>query len=211
MSNMLEVIKSRKVIAIVRGIKLEHVIDTVEALKQGGITCVEVAFNHKEADKYEDTLKSISMIKEKFGDEVAVGAGTVLSVKDVVASANAGAAYMISPNMNLDVIKKTKEMGLVSIPGCVTPTEAVTAYDAGADIIKLFPAGVLGPGYIKALAAPLNFIPFVAVGGVNAENLQNFIKAGAIGAGVGGNLVNKKIIEEGNFAEITRLASEYKL
>lgn len=211
MSSILETIKESKIIAIIRGISSKDIINTVQALKDGGIKCMEVTFNQKDAEASKDTLKCIRMIKEHFGDEVAVGAGTVMTVQNVIDAAEAGAAYMISPNTNVDVIKKTKELGLVSIPGAATPSEAVTAYEAGADIVKLFPAGALGVGYVKALTSPLNHIPFTAVGGVNEKNVGDFLKAGAIGVGVGGNLVNKKLIEEGNFAEITRLASEYKI
>lgn len=211
MNNVLEKIRQSKVVAIVRGVSSGDIIPTVQALLDGGICCVEVTFNQKDAAASEDTLKSIRMIKEHFGDQVAVGAGTVMSVKNVIDAAQAGAAYMISPNTNIEVIRKTKELGLVSIPGAMTPSEAVAAYEAGADIVKLFPAGELGTGYIKALTSPLNHIPFTAVGGVNEKNAADFIAAGAIGVGVGGNLVNKKLIAEGRFDEITRLASEYKL
>ena len=127
MSSILETIKESKIIAIIRGISSKDIINTVQALKDGGIKCMEVTFNQKDAEASKDTLKCIRMIKEHFGDEVAVGAGTVMTVQNVIDAAEAGAAYMISPNTNVDVIKKTKELGLVSIPGAATPSEAVTA------------------------------------------------------------------------------------
>ena len=211
MRNALEMIREHKVVAIIRGIPSEYILQTVQALKDGGIRCMEVTFNQKDPDGSPDTLKSIRMIKEHFGDEIAVGAGTVMTVQNVLDAAAAGAEYMISPNTNPDVIRKTKELGLVSIPGAMTPTEAAFAYECGADIVKLFPAAILGTAYIKALTGPLNYIPFTAVGGVNEKNAADFIAAGCIGLGVGGNLVSKKLITEGRFDEITRLASEYKI
>ena len=211
MNKTLKMILDNKVIAIVRGISSEYIIDTVQALKDGGIRCVEVTFNPKSEEGSLDTLKCIRMIKEHFGDEIAVGAGTVLTEKNVEDAIEAGAAYIISPDTNPAVIKKTKELGGISIPGAATPTEAVQAHNLGADIVKLFPAGDLGAGYIKALCSPLNHILFTAVGGINSQNAAEFIKAGAIGVGVGGNLVNKKLIEAGKFDEIRRLAGEYNL
>ncbi len=209
--DILQTILDHKVIAIVRGISSKDIINTVQALKDGGIRCVEVTFNQKDAEASKDTLECIGMIRQHFGKEIAVGAGTVMSVENVIDAANAGAAYIISPNTNVEVIKKTKELGLISIPGAMTPSEAVTAHDAGADLVKLFPAGELGTGYIKALTSPLNHIKFTAVGGVDEKNAADFIKAGAVGVGVGGNLVNKKLIEAGRFDEITKLAKEYRL
>ena len=107
------------------------------------------------------------------------------------------------------MIRKTKELGLVSIPGAMTPSEAAQAYEWGADIVKIFPAGNLGPSYIKAIKAPLKHIPLTAVGGVNVENCVEFIKAGCCGVACGGNLVSAKLINEGRFDEITELAKAY--
>lgn len=211
MKNVMEMILKEKIVAIIRGIHSNYIIDTVTALVNGGIHCVEVTFNAKSEEASRDTLLSIRKIKEHFGDEVAVGAGTVLTVENVEDAFEAGAEFMISPNSNKEVIRKTKELGLISIPGAVTPTEIIEAYEMGADIVKLFPAATLGLGYIKAVTGPINHIPLTAVGGVNAENAKDFIEAGCVGVSVGGNLVNRKLIEAGSFDEITKLAKEYKL
>lgn len=211
MKNVMEMILKEKIVAIIRGIHSDYIIDTVTALVNGGIHCVEVTFNAKSEEASRDTLISIRKIKEHFGDEVAVGAGTVLTVENVEDAFEAGAEFMISPNSNKEVIRKTKELGLISIPGAVTPTEIIDAYEMGADIVKLFPAATLGLGYIKAVTGPINHIPLTAVGGVNAENTKDFIEAGCVGVSVGGNLVNRKLIEAGRFEEITLLAKEYKL
>ena len=116
---------------------------------------------------------------------------------------------MISPNTNEAVIRETKKLGKISIPGACTPSEVADAYAWGADIVKLFPAGVFGPAYVKALKAPLKHIPMTAVGGVSPENCADFIKAGCIGVGCGGNLVSAKLVSEGRFDEITKTAEAY--
>ncbi|WP_317856124.1 bifunctional 4-hydroxy-2-oxoglutarate aldolase/2-dehydro-3-deoxy-phosphogluconate aldolase [Chakrabartyella piscis] len=211
MSKVLQKLIDGKVVAIVRGISSKDIIPTVQALKDGGITCVEVTFSMSSEEKSLDTLKSISMIAETFGDEIAVGAGTVLTPENVRRAKEAGATYIISPNVDADVIKETKALGMISIPGAVTPSEALDAYKAGADIVKLFPAASLGLGYVKAVMGPLDGIPITAVGGIDASNYQSFIDAGCVGVGVGGNLVNKKLIEAGDFEAIKQLALEYGL
>ena len=198
-----------KIIAIVRGISGDEVVGLAKALLAGGISCIEVTFDQSSKEKAEDTLKAIANIRQALGDQVCVGAGTVMTVEQVDAAAAAGAEYMISPNIKAAVIARTKELGKVSIPGAMTPSEVVDAYEMGADIVKMFPAGVLGPGYIKAVKAPLKHIPVAAVGGVNPGNCADFIRAGAVGVGVGGNLVSPQLVKEGRFDEITAIAQSY--
>ncbi|MBR2310051.1 MAG: bifunctional 4-hydroxy-2-oxoglutarate aldolase/2-dehydro-3-deoxy-phosphogluconate aldolase [Oscillospiraceae bacterium] len=207
--NVLNKILDGKIIAIVRGIPSEDVVSLAEALVAGGINCIEVTFDQTSEEKAQDTLQAISNIRKALGDRVCVGAGTVMSVRQVDQAVAAGAEYMISPNINPDVIRRTKILGKVSIPGAMTPTEVAYAYELGADIVKMFPAGVLGCGYIKAVKAPLKHIPVTAVGGVNPENCADFIRAGAVGVGVGGNLVSPQFVKEGRFAEITAIAKSY--
>ena len=198
-----------KIIAIVRGIPSDEVVGLAKALLAGGISCIEVTFDQSSKEKAEDTLKAIANIRQALGDQVCVGAGTVMTVEQVDAAAAAGAEYMISPNIKAAVIARTKELDKVSIPGAMTPTEVADAYEMGADIVKMFPAGVLGPAYIKAVKAPLKHIPVAAVGGVNPGNCADFIRAGAVGVGVGGNLVSPQLVKEGRFDEITAIAQEY--
>ena len=140
---------------------------------------------------------------------MCVGAGTVMTVEQVRQAAEAGAEYMISPNVDEAVIGETKRLGKVSIPGAMTPTEAAFAHKCGADIVKLFPAGLLGAAYIKAVKAPLKHIPVTAVGNVTVENCAEFIRAGAVGVGVGGSLVSATLVDEGKFDEITATARAY--
>ena len=137
-----------------------------------------------------------------------VGAGTVLTLEQVDIAAKAGAEYIISPDVNEAVIRHTIEMGLVSMPGALTPSEVMAAHRYGADFVKLFPAGNMGASYIKAVRAPISHVKLLAVGGVSAENAKAFITAGCVGVGVGGNLVNKEWIERGEFEKITQAARE---
>ena len=199
-----------KIVAIVRGIPSGEITKLAEALLKGGVCCMEVTFDQSSAEKSQDSLKAIARIRDTLGDRIAVGAGTVMSVEQVHQAADAGALYMISPNVDEAVIRETKKLGLLSIPGACTPTEAAAAWSYGADVVKLFPAGVLGPAYLKALRAPLKHIPMMAVGGVSPENCADFIKAGAVGVGCGGNLVSPKLVSEGRFDEITATAEAYR-
>jgi 2-dehydro-3-deoxyphosphogluconate aldolase/(4S)-4-hydroxy-2-oxoglutarate aldolase len=211
MKDVMKMILDSKIIAIMRGIPSDRIVDTVQALLDGGIRCVEVTFNPKFPEISKDTVKSIALIKNHFGDRIAVGAGTVLTLEDVNNAFDAGAEFIISPDSSEEVIGETNRLGMVSIPGAVTPTEIIRAYRLGGDIIKLFPAATLGLDYIKAITSPINHIPLTSVGGVNAKNAMDFIRAGCVGVSVGGNLVNRDLIMEGRYDEITRLALEYKL
>ena len=199
----------QKVIAIVRGVSAQEAVEAAKALYEGGITLIEVTFNQKSPETFVDTANAIRSIREQMGDKMLVGAGTVTTPELVQLAADAGAAYIISPDTDPLVIKKTRDLGLVSIPGAYTPTEAKQAYMAGADFVKLFPCVGNAPAYVKAICAPMNHIRFLAVGGVNADNAPDFLKAGALGVGVGGNLVNKDWIKAGEFDKIREEAKRY--
>ena len=199
-----------KIVAIVRGIPSTKILGLAAALEKGGVNCIEVTFDQSSEEKARDTLAAIRTIKEGLGDKVCVGAGTVMTVEQVRQAAEAGAEYMISPNVDEEVIRETKRLGKVSIPGAMTPTETAFAYQCGADIVKLVPAGLLGPAYIKAVKAPLKHIPVSAVGNITIENCADFIQAGAVGVGVGGNLVSALLVKEGCFSQITATARAYR-
>lgn len=202
-------ILDKKIIAIVRGVDEAQALAIAKALYEGGITMVEVTFNQKNPDQFVNTANAIRAINAEMGDKMLVGAGTVTSVELVEMAAEAGAKYIISPDADVEVIKKTRELGLVSLPGAYTPTEAKQAYNAGADMVKLFPCVGDAPAYLKAICAPFNHIPFLAVGGVNADNAADFLKAGAVGVGVGGCLVNKKWADAGEYWRITEEAKKF--
>ena len=207
---ILSKIKEGKIIAIVRGVSSDKMVALAQALYSGGIHFVEVTFDQSSEEASRDTLKAIAAIKKELAGKVYPGAGTVMTVEQVKLAAAAGAEYMISPNVNEAVIRMTKELGKISIPGAFTPTEVAFAYSCGADIVKLFPAGILGADYIRAIRAPLKHIPMTAVGGVNPENCVDFIRAGCIGVSCGGNLVSPTLVNEGRFEEITAIAKEYR-
>lgn len=204
-----EIIRERKIIAIVRGLRPDMLLRLAEALGKGGIGLIEVTFAQNAPDTWKDTANGIKSICETFGGDVLAGAGTVMSEEQLLSAAGAGAKYIISPNADSAIIKKTKQLGLVSIPGAFTATETAKAYGDGADFVKIFPADGVGPGYIKALKAPLSHIPLMAVGGVNENTVADFLRAGCEGVGVGGCLVRKDLIADGKFDEITALAKLY--
>ena len=196
------------IVAIIRGFEPEICLRLAEAYEKGGIDRVEVTFNQKAPETWKDTAIAIKSIKERFGDAMKVGAGTVLTEEQLRICEDAGGEFMVTPNVNPALIRKCVADGLVAMPGALTPTEAVEAFEAGADFVKIFPAGSLGPGYIKAIKAPLSHIPLLAVGGIGPDNVADFIKAGCVGAGVGGNLTNKEWIKAGEWDKITATAAQ---
>ncbi|MCL2059216.1 MAG: bifunctional 4-hydroxy-2-oxoglutarate aldolase/2-dehydro-3-deoxy-phosphogluconate aldolase [Oscillospiraceae bacterium] len=198
-----------KLIAIVRGMAEEQIVPIAEAIRAGGISMLEVTFNQANPDSFASTARAIAAIRKSFGDAGYAGAGTVITVQQLEMAAEAGAQYIIAPDANPEIIRKTREMGLVSIPGAMTPSECVMAHNAGADFVKLFPLGNLGAGYLKAIRAPLSHIKFLGVGGISEKNAAEYLAAGAVGFGVGGNLVNKEWIDAGRFDLITELATKY--
>ena len=203
---VIEKILTEKIIAIVRGANPEQAVRAAKALSNGGVNLVEVTFNQKAPETFSDTVKAIKLIKENC-QEMTVGAGTVLTIEQVELAKSAGAEYIVSPDTDAEVIKRTVELGMVSLPGAYTASEVKKAHNAGADFVKLFPCS--DASYLKALKAPLSHIKFLAVGGVNTENAKDFINAGAVGVGVGSSLVNKKWLDDGDDYKITQVAKEF--
>lgn len=203
-------IYEKKIIAIFRGIDPDKCVAAAEALYQGGITMMEVTFNPKEKhDRYQSTVDSIRRIADAAKGRIFVGAGTVLYAEQVVLAYNAGAQYIITPTLDEQVIRLANELGMVTMPGAYTATEINQAYHAGADFVKVFPASEAGVSYFKAMKGPLGHIPLTAVGGVDIQNGKKFLEAGAVGLGVGGNLVDKKLIDSGEYDKLTELAKRY--
>lgn len=203
---IIQKIKEEKLIAIVRGVKPELCLKVAEALYEGGVRLLEITYNQKEPSSWIQTAEAIQAVAEAFEDRLMVGAGTVTCVELVEMTYAHKGQYIISPDTDIDVIKRTRELGMVSMPGAMTPSEIKQAYNAGADFVKLFPAGNLGAGYLKAIKAPLNHIPILAVGGVSDKNVQEFLAAGADGFGIGGNLAKKAWIDAGEFDKLTEAA-----
>ena len=175
----------------------------------GGVRVLEFTFDHDRADCVKENAEKIRHTVEKYGDRVLVGCGTALTVQEVEAAGDAGACLVISPNVDYGVIRRTRQLGMVSMPGALTPTEIVAAHGAGADIVKLFPAGTLGVSYIKAVRGPLAYIDMSAVGGVKPENVAEFLDAGVCGFGVGGQLVLPDAVKTGDFAAIQARAKAF--
>lgn len=207
MSDTLNTLRREKVIAIVRGIDSSKILDLAQAIRRGGISCMEVTFDQSSRAGIDNTVRAISQLSRAGG--LCVGAGTVMNAEQVRLARAAGATYIISPHVDEEVIAETKRLGLVSIPGALTPTEVVQAYRCGADLVKVFPANSFGPGYIKALMGPLSHIPLLAVGGVRPENCAEYVNMGCVGVGVGGSLVSPKLVDEKRFDEITAVAQAY--
>ena len=199
-------IEENKIIVILRGYGSEQLVRTVEAMEGGGIRLVEVTFDQSGEVSDKETADNIRILKERFGKRVRVGAGTVMTKKQVELAYRAGAEFIISPDCCKEVIKKTRRLGMVSIPGALTPTEAASAHRYGADFVKLFPNSELKPSYLKVLTVPLSHIKFLAVGGVGYENMKEFFEVGAVGIGVATAIADRKAILEGNYEEITRRA-----
>jgi len=195
-----------KLIAIVRGAEPEQCLKIAEALYDGGIRLMEITYDQKNPASFQQTADAIAAIARAYEGRMEVGAGTVTTPELAERTAEAGGKFVISPDTNPAVIRRTRELGMVSIPGAMTPTEILTAHGAGADFVKLFPAGILGAAYIKAVRAPISHVRLMAVGGVNAENIPELLRAGVCGAGIGGNLVNRKWVEAGEFGRITETA-----
>ena len=199
-------VRAKRIIAIIRGFQPDICLRLAEAYAEGGIGLVEVTFNQRDPSSWKDTAAAIKAIQERFRGTLHVGAGTVLTEEQLSIMEAAGGEYMITPNVKPELIRECVRRGLVAMPGALTPSEAVDAWEAGASFVKIFPAGSLGPGYVKALLAPLAHIPMLAVGGISADNVADFIKAGCVGAGVGGNLSNKEWIAAGEWSKITDVA-----
>jgi 2-dehydro-3-deoxyphosphogluconate aldolase / (4S)-4-hydroxy-2-oxoglutarate aldolase len=191
------------IVAVVRSDSSESLVKVVAALADGGVGAAEVTFT------VPDAVDVIRQVRREVGDAVVLGAGTVLDAETARAALLAGAEYIVSPIVNLDVIRLCRRYDKVVMPGAFTPTEVVSAWEAGADVVKIFPADVGGAAYLKALRGPLPQVRLMPTGGVDLTTAESFLKAGACCLGVGGALVDPKAIASGDFARIRELAAQY--
>ena len=205
----IERIEENKIVVIVRGVAREDLIPLVEAMYQGGIRLVECTYDASGKTPDEQIAANIEMLAKHFEGRMEIGAGTVITEKQVALTAKAGGRFIISPDTDEGVIRATKAAGLVSIPGAITPTEVRMAHKAGADFVKLFPIDLYGPKYIKTLSAPLSNVKVLAVNGITDQNMNDYLAAGAVGVGVGSGIVRKDLIAAGDFAGITEAARAY--
>ncbi len=206
---IIQKVEKEKIITIVRGLKKEQLIPMAEAMYEGGIRLLEITYDAKGVVSDEDTAKNIEMLSSHFDGRMYIGAGTVITEKQVELTQKAGGKFIISPDTYDRVINKTRDLELVSMPGALTPSEIQAAHRAGADFIKLFPITSLGIEYVKAVKAPLSHIKLLAVGGINENNMSEYLSAGVSGFGIGSNIVNKKLIDNGDYEKITELARKY--
>lgn len=207
--DVIKAIEREKLIVIVRGIEREKLIPLAEAMYEGGVRLLEVTYSANGAVRDEDTAENIRMLCEHFGDRMYIGAGTVITPRQVKLTKEAGGQFIISPDTYKKVIKKTRKLDMVSMPGALTATEIQAAHRAGSDFVKMFPITNMGTDYVKAVKAPLSHIRLLAVGGVDQNNMKDYLKAGVCGFGVGSNIINKKMLAEEDYAGITELAKEY--
>ncbi|MCS7167150.1 MAG: bifunctional 2-keto-4-hydroxyglutarate aldolase/2-keto-3-deoxy-6-phosphogluconate aldolase [Gemmatales bacterium] len=200
---ILRLLGETKIVAIVRSPTSAELVRVARALLEGGIRAIEVTFT------VPDAINVLRDIARELGEEVLLGAGTVLDEVTARSAILAGAQFIVAPNTNLEVIRTCRRYAKVAIPGAFTPTEIVHAWEAGADIVKVFPAEVGGPSYIRAVRAPLPHIRLMPTGGVNLQTVGEFLKAGAYCLGVGAQLVEPRALADGNFSRITELARQY--
>lgn len=203
MNTPLDRILNSGVVAILRAPSGELLADVAEALLEGGVEAIEVTFTVPRADRV------IEKVAEKLGSRIVLGAGTVLDPETARIAILAGAEYIVSPTVNLDVIRTCKRYSKLAMPGALTPTEVMTAWEAGADVVKIFPSDIGGAKYLKAIKAPLPHVRMMPTGGVTLETATDFLSAGACALGIGGNLVEKQALENRDFARITQLARQF--
>lgn len=208
MQNTVNRIIEEKLIVVLRGYTYEELKKVTEAIYRGGVRCCEVTFDSLGKTDDERTAANIAGLVREFPD-MLVGAGTVLKQSQVALVAAAGGKFIVSPDTNPEVIEKTKQLGLVSIPGAFTPSEATLAHRTGADFVKLFPAGEMKLTYLKALVTPLSHIKFLAVGGISEHNVAEALQMGAWGFGISSGIATPQMAREGAYDEITARAKAY--
>jgi 2-dehydro-3-deoxyphosphogluconate aldolase/(4S)-4-hydroxy-2-oxoglutarate aldolase len=199
----LALIREIGIVAIMRAKSSEQLIAAADAIRTGGVRVIEVTMTTPGA------LNVIEAAKRRYGDGVLFGAGSVLDPETARAAILAGADLVVSPTLNLAVIALCSRYSVPVMPGCYTPTEVITAWEAGADMVKIFPASVGGADYLKAILAPLPQVELVPVGGVDLNTAADFIRKGAAALGVGSSLVNQKLLDDGDLDELTRRAEAF--
>ncbi len=199
----LNLIRATGVIAIMRAQNSDQLIAAADAIKAGGVRVIEVTMTTPGA------LDVVTAATRRHGEDVLFGAGTVLDTETARAAILAGAGFIVAPTLSLSVVELCNRYSIPVMPGVFTPTEALTAWEAGVDMVKLFPANIGGPSLVKAIRAPLPQLDIVPVGGVDLDNAAPFIRNGAAALGVGGSLVNQALLDSGDLAELTRRAAAF--
>lgn len=201
-ANLSRIVESG-VVAVVRAPSGELLVDVAQALLDGGVDTIEITFTVPGAQRI------LEKVADRLGDKILLGAGTVLDPETARTALLAGAEFIVAPNLNLDVIRLCRRYDKAVVPGALTPTEVLAAWEAGADIVKVFPSDFTGPGYLKALHGPLPQVRLMPTGGVNLQTAADFLRAGACALGVGGALVERKAVMAGDMARIESLARQF--
>ncbi len=206
-STVLNIVLATRLVAIIRLDDLSQAVKLSKAFLAGGVVAQEFTLSNPKA------LDALSEVKAALSDfsngQGVIGLGSVRNVDEAHAAIKAGAQFVVTPITKLDVIEVCKKVGVLIMPGAFTPTEIATAHDAGADVVKVFPARTLGAGYIKDVLAPMPYLKLMPTGGVDLGNMASFFKAGAVSVGVGGNLLDKEAIEAGDWEKVSSIAKQY--
>ncbi|GGN91496.1 MULTISPECIES: bifunctional 4-hydroxy-2-oxoglutarate aldolase/2-dehydro-3-deoxy-phosphogluconate aldolase [Haloarcula] len=192
------------VTAVLRGIPEEKMVDVAKAVHEGGVTALELT---ADAKRCSDMIAAVD--KELEGTDAVIGAGTVMDAAAARNVIEAGAEFVLAPNLNEDVVDVCNREGVVCVPGVMTPTEAADAMEAGADILKMFPASTVGPGHIGALQGPLGDVPIMPTGGVSTDNVAEYFDAGAVAVGAGSALVDYEAIANDDMEQVRESAAEF--
>lgn len=199
----LQRVLDQKIVAVIRADSGDLLVDVAESLLAGGVEVMEVTFTVPRA------IRVLEQVADRIGSRILLGAGTVLDTQTCRAALLAGAEFIVSPAVNVEVIEICKRYGKIVMPGALTPTEVVTAWQAGADIVKIFPSEITGPKYLKALHGPLPQVRLMPTGGVNLETAAEFLRCGACALGIGSSLVDPKVVAAGDLKKIENLARQY--
>lgn len=199
----LDQLLDRGVVAIIRSPEASRLVDVAEALLAGGVSVMEVTFTVPRAHQV------LEDVANRLGGRILLGAGTVLDAATARTAILAGAEFIVSPVVSREVIACCRRYSKLSLPGALTPTEILAAWEAGADIVKVFPSEITGPAYLKAVRAPLPQVRLMPTGGVNLETAADYLRSGACALGVGGSLVDPKAIASGDLSRIENLARQY--
>lgn len=199
----LQRVLDHKIVAVIRADNGDLLVDVAESLLAGGVEVMEVTFTVPRATRV------LEKVADRIGSRILLGAGTVLDTETCRAAILAGAEFIVSPAVNVDVIELCKRYSKVIMPGALTPTEVITAWQAGADIVKIFPSEITGPKYLKALHGPLPHVRLMPTGGVNLDTAAEFLRCGACALGIGSSLVDPKVVAAGDLKKIESLARQY--
>ena len=205
----MELLKKHRFVGILRHIAPQYACKAARAMYEGGIRIFEVTFDPSDPNTAQVTGGIIRTLREAFGEDVSVGAGTVLCVDYAQAAYDAGAEFIVAPNTDPQVIAFTKAKGMLSIPGAYTPTEIMNAYNLGADVVKIFPILPDAEAYLKNVISPLSHIPFMITGGINPDTIEKFLATGPVAVAAGATIVTKELVERGDYATITENARRH--